>query len=54
MAVHVALNFIFGAGLWFLGFRMHFVEDSQGRLPGLALIAAGTLLATTELMMITE
>lgn len=54
MAVDVALNFILGAGLWFLGFRMLFVEDSQGRLPGLAVISAGTLLATSGLMMITE
>ena len=53
-ALHIALNFILGAGLWFLGFRMLYAGERKDRLLGRVVIAAGTLLLTSGWMMIAE
>ena len=54
MTVLAALNFILGAGLWFLGFRLLFAAAWKDKLTGLVILAAGTALATSGVMMIVE
>lgn len=54
MTVLAALKFILGAGLWFLGFRLLFAAAWEDKLTGLAILAVGTALATSEAMMIVE
>lgn len=54
MTVFVALHFVIGAGLCFLGFRPLLVGGWKDRLMGLAIFAAGLGGATSGVMIVAE